>query len=364
MKKYQIIFAVIGCVFSLLSCTKEGSNDSDILFPNVSLTDFVQTRTKVTDLLDDYTLIPLETSDECLVGGRFCKIIKSEGHYFIKSMNEILVFDNSGRYERKLSRMGNGAQEYNQLLDFDIVEDCGEIWVSSLSGILRYKLDDFQYLSKIPLSFFANKIKYVGNDKFLALTPDDKVFNLCSVEGKILDSYYDKDLANSGQRTVQFVKIREKIVSGLADSNTAVCYDAENNLFSMQNIIPTYNDKVVTTDINRLYYDRYGEMDFSKKVMSEYVGIVAFREVGNSGIISFRYPGIENSVVISKGTETRQYTIWPEDKCIVENDLTSNADASFLLSFADGDSEDSFIFLVPNDNPDLNPLLLDVKQFK
>lgn len=362
--KLKNIIAFTGCVFSLLSCTKERSIDSDVLFPNVSLDDFVQTRTKVTNLLDDYTLIPLETLDECLVGGRFCKIIKSDSHYFIQSMNEILEFDNNGKYEKKLSRMGNGAQEYNQLLDFDIVEDLGEIWVSSLSGILRYKIDDFNYSGKIDISFFANKIKYVGNDKFIALTPDDKVFNLCSVEGEILNSYYNKDLANSGQRTVQFVNIQKKIVSGLADSNTAVCYDAENNLFSMQDIIPAYNDKIVTTDINRQYFDQYGEMDFSSKIMAEYVGIGAFRQVGNSSIISFRYPGIENSVVIGNGSKNEQYTVWPEDKCIVENDITSSGDASFLLSFADSESEDSFIFLVPNDNPDLNPLLLDVKRFK
>ncbi len=362
--KYRNIIAVTGCVCSLLSCTKERSINTDTLFPDVSLQDFVQTRTKITNLLDDYTLITLETSDECLIGGMYCKIIKSANHYFIQSMNEILEFDNSGKYERKLSRMGNGAQEYNQLLDFDIVEPYGEIWVSSLSGILRYNIEDFNYIGKIPLSFFASRIKYVDKGKFLALTPDDKVFNLCSVEGEILDSYYDKDPANSGQKTAQFVKIKEKFVSGLADSNTAVYYDAENNFFSMQDIIPGYNYRVVTIGINQQYYDQYGEMDFSSKVMNDYVGIVAFRKVDNSSIISFRYPGLENSVVIGNGSKNEQYTVWPEDKCIVENDITSSGDASFLLSFADSESKDSFIFIVPNDNPDLNPLLLDVKRFK
>jgi len=35
-----------------------------------------------------------------------------------------------------------------------------------------------------------------------------------------------------------------------------------------------------------------------------------------------------------------------------------------MLSFCNSESDDSFLFMIPNENPDLNPSLLEVKEFK
>lgn len=362
--RYSSILTVICFIFILTSCT-DGKTDKDgVLFPKVSLNDVVENKIKLSNILDGFSLIKLETNPESLIGGRSNKIIKSDDHYFIQSMNEVLVFNKEGKYESKLARVGNGTEEYQQLLDFDIVRDHNEIWISSLSGIVRYKIKGFEFSGKIPLSFFANKIKYVGNDKFLAYAPDDKVFKLCFIDGMVLDSYFDKDPANSGLATIQFVKIGNKIISVLADSNSAVSYDEESGSFSLQNIISDANHNLVTLETNREYYNRFGEMNFSRKIMNEFIGIGAIRQIKNTKILSFRYPGIMNSIVINKGSDSKQYFVWPEDKSVIVNDITSNSDSSFLLSFENCESSDSFIFVVPDDNPELNPLLLETRGFK
>lgn len=362
-KLHYCSFAM-SCIMAFVSCSNGNHDNGDVLFPNVSIQQFVENTTKLSSMLDGYSIIPLETSPECLIGGLSNKIIKSGGKYFIQSVNEILVFDRHGRYERKLSRMGNGDEEYNQLLDYEVVPEYNEIWISTLSGIVRYKLEGFEYCGKIPLSFFANKIKFVGEDKILALTPDDKVFNLCSINGEIFDSYLDKDLANNSQSTVQFINVGNEVVSGLADSNTAVCFDPRNNEFCQKNILPVENENLVTTDINKRFFDTYGYLDFSKKVIQEHVGIISFRKQAKASIVSLRYPGIKTSLVINNGSEIKQYIVWPEDQSVVENDVTSSPDTSFLLSFADCISDDSFIFIMPNDDNEKNPSLLEVRSFK
>ncbi len=347
----------------IVSCEKK-EKGNDVLFPDVTLDGIVRSDTPLTTLFEGYSLIPLETTDESLIGGRSNKVIKNNGHIFVRSMNEIIIFDESGNFKSKLSKVGNGPGEYGEILDFDVVTQYNEIWVSSLKKIVRYKLPSLEHCGNIKLDFYAKKIKYIGNDTFIALTPDDKVFNICTIDGKVLESYLDKDLANNGVTTVQFVRIGNEIVSHLATSNAAVCYDLETKTFSVKNLISPKNDKIETTGIRKQYFNQYGYMDFGKKLIEDYAGIISFRKIDDSELMSVRYPGPECSIIIRDGSESKQYKIYPTDKSMVENDLTDSGDTSFMLSFGDSESDDSFIFMVPNENPDLNPSLLEVKNLK
>lgn len=352
------------CLFGIVSCTGKKAKDSNVLFPEIGLDGFVKAEIPVTDLFEDYSLIPLETTDSCLIGGWTNKIIKKCGHIFVQSINEVLMYDYTGHFEGKLSRVGSGPQEYGEIYDFDIVPKYNEIWASYRKTIYCYKLPTMEYNGTIPLSFYANKIKYIDDDTFIALTPDDKVFNICSIDGKVLESYLDKDLANSAEQTVQFVKIDDNIVSQLFNANSVACYDVETRSFSMKDILSPGKGKFITREINRKYYDQYGYFDFGKKAMEDYASIIGFRKIGDTALMSVRYPGPENSIIISDGEESKQYKVYPEDVCVVTNDITGSGDISFMLSFCNSESDDSFLFMIPNENPDMNPSLLEVKEFK
>ncbi|MBO5445421.1 MAG: 6-bladed beta-propeller [Muribaculaceae bacterium] len=361
--RFKTILAIL-CLAVLASCgNKEKSDDSDILLPEISLGTFEETTAKLSDIIGDHDMIPLETTDESLIGGRSNKVIKKDGYIFVQSINDVVMFDNTGHFVGKLSRIGRGPEEYESLLDFDIDASSDEIWVSSLKGIVKYKYPSLEFRGNIPLSFYANKFKCLSDGSFIAMTPDDKVFNVFSVDGKVTQSFFDKDLANSGQATVQFVEAGKQIASIIADTNTAVCYDPETGLFSMKEILSPGKEPAVTMDINREYFDKYGYMDFPSKVMEKYAGLIGFRTNGRQTIVALRYPGIYNSIIVDNGKSVKEYKVRPKEKSMINDNITGNEDTSFLLTFTACESDDSFLFLVNTDD-ESNPSILEVRKLK
>ena len=46
------------------------------------------------------------------------------------------------------------------------------------------------------------------------------------------------------------------------------------------------------------------------------------------------------------------------------NDIGDTPDSPYLITFGACDSDDSFIFILPDDEEDANPTLLEVKKMK
>lgn len=361
--KIKVITAIL-CLAALASCgNKEKADRSDVLFPEIRLGDFQESTVTLSEVIGDHKLIRLETTDESIIGGRSNKVIKKDGYIFVRSINEVVMFDTSGHFIGKLSRIGRGPEEYESILDFDIVDSSDEIWISSIKGISKYRYPSLEFSGSIPLSFFANGFKCLGDGNFIAMTPDDKVFSICSEEGKVIQSFFDKDLANSGETTVQFVKAGKKIVSPISDTNSAVCYEPETGMFSIRQILSPGNEPIVTMEVNREYFDKYGYMDFSSKIMEKYAGLIGFRTHGSQTLVSVRYPGNENSLIVDNGRSVKEYMVRPKEKSVIKDDITGCDDASFLLKFNSCESEDSFLFLVNSDD-DSNPSILEVRKLK
>ena len=354
-------------LFSIIACTRrEYDPASKIIFPEITLCDFENTPVPLSSLLMDYKLIPLETSEECLISADHShKIIKKDGHFFIKSINEILMFDDTGHYEGKLSKCGDGLQEYHNILDFDIVPQSKEIWISSQKEIVRYNYPSMEFCGRHPLTFYANKFKSIDNNLFIALTPEDKTYKIISLDGTVLQDYIDKDLANSLENIVHFLKIDEKIVASLGGSNSIVSYDLETKSFSVDNILSPSNDQLSTLEINRKYYELYGYLDFYQKVRQDYVEIISFRKIGDQVIMLIRYPGeIEENynmaLVLYSGDSVKIYKIWPKDDTMIVDDVTKSDDLSFLLTFGSCESCESVVFIIYGEDYDNNPVILQV----
>ncbi|MDE6649042.1 MAG: 6-bladed beta-propeller [Muribaculaceae bacterium] len=371
--KLQIVycFETMAILFSILTCTRrEYDPASKIIFPEITLCDFENTPVPLSSLLMDYKLIPLETSEECLISADHShKIIKKDGHFFVKSINEILMFDDTGHYEGKLSKCGDGPQEYHNISDFDIVPQSKEIWISSQKEIVRYNYPSMEFCGRHPLPFYANKFKSIDNNLFIALTPEDKTYKIISLDGTVLQDYFDKDLANSLENIVHFLKIDEKIVASLGGSNSAVSYDLETKSFSVDNILSSSNDQLSTLEINRKYYELYGYFDFYQKVSQDYVEIISFRKIGDQVIMLISYPGeIEENynmaLVLCHGNSVKIYKIWPKNDTLIVDDVTKSDDTSFLLTFGSCESCESIVFIIDGEEYDNNPVLLEVRKLK
>lgn len=361
-------FLAVTVIVIATACSKqEKETDPNVLFPDISLGNFVSSKTPLSEIIEDYRLIPLETTDESLIGGRSNKIIKKDGHFFVRSNNEVLMFDENGNFQDKLSRVGGGPEEYESIFDYDVVPEFDEIWVSSNRGIVRYKYPSMEFSGRIPLEFFASSFKYLGNETFIVYTPEDIVYKIVSLDGKVLNEYFGKDLANSCSIPVQFIGIDSCIATQLGDSNSAVCYVTDSATFKVKDILSPKNDQLATTEINRKYFDLYGYFDFDTKVRQDYATVGWFRKIGNQALVFIRYPGegkMDQAIVVDNGSSVKEYVIWPKDKSVIENDICDTPDVPYLVTFGACDSDDSFIFILPNDDEDANPTLLEVKKLK
>ncbi len=80
------------------------------------------------------------------------------------------------------------------------------------------------------------------------------------------------------------------------------------------------------------------------------------------------YPGDEQmekgTIIVDNGSIVKEYVVWPEDKSVIENDICDIADDSYIVTFGACDSDDSFIFILQNDDDDANPTLLEAKKLK
>ena len=122
MKLKNTLFTLLVCIFA--SCGGGSQKTSD------EMTISMKTNVPVEELVKDATLIPLETTDDCLLGD-LEKIYESDGRLYILDMNRttVFVFDISGKFLYKIERRGQGPEEYLEVSDFDVMD--GVIYVLS-----------------------------------------------------------------------------------------------------------------------------------------------------------------------------------------------------------------------------------------
>ena len=130
MKKIKYIMPVILCV--LQSCFNSKSHvsveDANILI-NIDSAKLVSLK------VSDVRYIPLETSDECLIGHAH-KVLIKKGRIYVADFSKamaLFVFDMTGKFIFQISKKGQGPGEYVSFWDFDIHNN-GEIYMYDVSG--------------------------------------------------------------------------------------------------------------------------------------------------------------------------------------------------------------------------------------
>jgi hypothetical protein len=138
----------------LSSCTEKDSS-SDI-FQNVPLIINVDSVKSDSLRLSGLRYIPLETSNECLIGHAY-KVLIRDNKIFVADFHQsmaIFIFDMTGKYLSKISKRGQGPGEYISFNDFDIQTN-GEIYIHDNSGrkFLIYNQEG-EYMREIAVDFY------------------------------------------------------------------------------------------------------------------------------------------------------------------------------------------------------------------
>ena len=170
---------------------------------------------KLSDLVESYRLIPLETNDSCLVGNAGKTIFDSTTFYIKDAVSKVIYhFDMQGKFLNSIGKRGRGPFEYLHLDDYVITNDKKILILDgSLKHIIIYNSDG-KPIEHQQLPFFADAVE-VLNDSIL-------IFNGSSFEDQVIvwnyrtkrriNSFLKYDSRYSSQPLKSFTKYKDEIL--------------------------------------------------------------------------------------------------------------------------------------------------------
>jgi hypothetical protein len=184
MKSFSILKAgysgALCVLFSCASCTQQPQNSTptdvndfsqyissagEVVIDMQNLEDY--TAFNMNEFVDSVLYVPLETTDESLIG-EITQVEYFDGKYFVLDGNQaqaLFVFDSTGRYLWKISRIGGGPGEYISLSEFSIDYQSKHIHLLSLNPVKVLEFD-FQnnLIATLSPSFYPHSFRYLPND--------------------------------------------------------------------------------------------------------------------------------------------------------------------------------------------------------
>lgn len=169
-----------------LAACSEPAPEEEVLFADVADESGV---VKLSEVLSSYALVPLETTEESLVG-EVMKIVKENGMYYLAcDWKNILMFDGAGKYRGQIDRIGAGPGEYQQMGDFDVLGE--RIAVLDADKVYFYNLEG-DFVRTVALPFLGTNLKLLPEGKMLLCTSrEDKAIAVVDSTGGEIARYLD-----------------------------------------------------------------------------------------------------------------------------------------------------------------------------
>jgi len=171
-------------------------------------------RYKLSDIVQDYRLIPLETNDSCLIGNAGKVIFDTTTCYIKDGISKVIYhFDLQGKFLNAIGRKGRGPFEYLHLDDY-IMTNNKQILIldGSLKKIITYYTDG-QPIEQQKLPFFADAVEML-NDSILIFNGssfEDQVIVWDYRNKKRINSYFKYDPRYSSRPLKVFTKYKNEI---------------------------------------------------------------------------------------------------------------------------------------------------------
>ncbi|MDR2145273.1 MAG: 6-bladed beta-propeller, partial [Tannerella sp.] len=106
------------------------------------------------DIFESIDVVQLETTDDCLISSIF-KVIFHDNKYYVLDLKlqTLFCFDAQGKYQFKISRRGQGPQDYIYLEDFNIDPYNNQLLLldSSSGSLLLFELESGTFIEKVKL---------------------------------------------------------------------------------------------------------------------------------------------------------------------------------------------------------------------
>jgi hypothetical protein len=166
---------------------------------------------RASDIFESVRLIPLETTDESIIGEINKIVIIDTLIYIMDSKSKaIMLFNTKGQHLSKIARKGEGPNEYSDLDDFTVMKN-GDIIILDYRKILHFKTDGMHYKT-YNTEFHADAIESINDSLFVCSGSREKdiiVWN--RIENKIVNAFIDYDVKHSGRIFKPLIKYMNNV---------------------------------------------------------------------------------------------------------------------------------------------------------
>lgn len=240
MKKY-LFLCLLFCLF--LCCSKKKNIESNSMNPlsTISVDFDLNNSQPVDNLIDTMFLIPLETTDEALLGNNVTiKIHDSLIYAHTPVSSFIVIYDIHGKLKQVFDRKGEGPEEYLDIENFFVTNDGLYVYSRGLRKIKQYDFNN-KFVKEVDLSaypFCSQVILY--QDQYLCYyeNPPRNYSSIYIVnqKGELIDSYFEDRCYGTGETSciTPMAITSEGIVANFALDYTTYIYNGKDWVANMQ----------------------------------------------------------------------------------------------------------------------------------
>ncbi len=252
MLKCKLILILNICFFTY-ACNKKQVINNDKIDLEFAVNDWKKQTTLPLDIVNEIKFIPLETIKDNLIGN-IDKIVFNEENICIldsKYRQDILIFERTGKFVKKIGNVGHGAGEYLRLTDFNVDKHNNQVIIldDQVHKLIFFNLENEAYIRDYKLNFWASNFIILNEQTFL----------FYSKEQLSKEQYLLAQLNIKNNKCKWFVKKNEQLPNV---STRFSLFQSNNNYFTtfLNDVVYKVNDQVV---------EPYAKFNFKQDIPQE-----------------------------------------------------------------------------------------------
>jgi hypothetical protein len=287
---------------------------------------------KLSDIGKGIDYIPLETNDNCLI--RNINAIELSGsNIYVSTPGQLLLFDTTGSFIRRIGSEGNGPGEYNAIADIAVDSDDGSVYLISILGkkIMHFSIEG-EFLDSFPLDFpvAADNIElYKGN---IYLSFSDLLNSIDDESNKLMVAGFNR----SGELVEEYgseLPLRDNIrVQILLPCEVLYTYNnalmvkeiRSDTLYRISGngiIDPAY---IFDYSESKMPLEEYSYESFAKRYLgNRYVYFLKVTEDQNNLFFTYKHKGEDIHWIFSKASQELYKYSPSESQAVIPDDIRS-----------------------------------------
>ena len=239
MKNTNYFFIFLLCL--LISCAEHKQSYTNYFVKETEIQQY--NSEKLSDIVEYFDIVPLETSDNCLLGE--INVIKKRASrsYIRTNANRLDVFDKNGKHLMKVGGIGQGPGEYAAICDFDADKDY--IYILVPGKILKYDSNGTFQTELLIENLQWGHLRRIKNGFLIQCVqplPDGNGLIYADDKGNVVQTAMPVGEHTYLRGSLAWTKWNEDCYFyHLSTSNDLFCYDVESQNFSSKTLVEDKN---------------------------------------------------------------------------------------------------------------------------